>query len=311
LTYQMTAIAQRLLSGADQVAGAASQISNTSEALSSGATEQAASVQETSASGEELSATIGKNSENAKKSSEITTGSQQSAVKGKQVVEEMIQTIEKINQSNDQIGAQVESSNNEIAEIVKVINEIGNKTKVINEIVFQTKLLSFNASVEAARAGEHGKGFAVVAEEVGNLAQMSGNAAKEIFEMLESSTAKVDSIATNTRSKINPLISSGKTNTEKGTTVAKYCGEALDEIVKNVSSVNLIMQEISSASLEQSNGMKQINLALSQLDAVTQKNASISQQSASAAVELSAQAESLRNAVAELLIRVRGKSDQP
>jgi methyl-accepting chemotaxis protein len=75
---------------------------------------------------------------------------------------------------------QINYSNEQMSEIVKVIQEIETKTKVINDIVFQTKLLSFNASVEAARAGEQGKGFAVVAEEVGNLAQMSGNAAKEI-----------------------------------------------------------------------------------------------------------------------------------
>ena len=73
-----------------------------------------------------------------------------------------------------------------------LISEIGNKTKVINDIVFQTKLLSFNASVEAARAGEHGKGFSVVAEEVGNLAHMSGNSAKEITQLLESSINRVN-----------------------------------------------------------------------------------------------------------------------
>lgn len=102
----------------------------------------------------------------------------------------MIHSITEISESNDRIMSQVADGNRKISEIVQVISEIGNKTKVINDIVFQTKLLSFNASVEAARAGEHGKGFAVVAEEVGNLAQMSGNAAKEISDMLNGSVSR-------------------------------------------------------------------------------------------------------------------------
>lgn len=76
-------------------------------------------------------------------------------------------------------------SNKKITEITKVISEVAAKTQVINEIVFKTKLLSFNASVEAARAGDQGRGFSVVAEEVGNLAKMSGDAAKEISNITE------------------------------------------------------------------------------------------------------------------------------
>ena len=77
-------------------------------------------------------------------------------------------------------------------------------------IVFQTKLLSFNASVEAARAGEYGKGFSVVAEEVGNLAQMSGIAAKDISALLQSSVKKVEQIATESKTKIDRLVQNSK-----------------------------------------------------------------------------------------------------
>ncbi|MHA0111674.1 methyl-accepting chemotaxis protein, partial [Klebsiella pneumoniae] len=80
-----------------------------------------------------------------------------------------------------------EDANSQLQSISNIIGEISAKTNIINDIVFKTQLLSFNASIEAARAGQHGRGFAVVAEEVGNLAQMSGNAAKEIRALLEDS----------------------------------------------------------------------------------------------------------------------------
>jgi methyl-accepting chemotaxis protein len=198
----------------------------------------------------------------------------------------MINSMRDINESNAQIG-----------EIVKVIREIDSKTKVINDIVFQTKLLSFNASVEAARAGEHGKGFAVVAEEVGNLAAMSGGAAEEISSLLESSIQKVESIAGLTKTKV-----------EGGTVVAQDCGSVLDDIVKSVTSVTKMAGEISSACTEQSQGVQEITKAMNQLDQMTQQNAATSEEAASAAEELSAQAESLNSLVRTLTQAVEGGS---
>ena len=185
-------IAGVLSSNSDQVATASNQIAASSQELSQAATQQAASLQETSAAVEQLSSMVTKNAENAKNTASSSAQSQEKAGEGKEAVNRMMQSMDEINQSNDSIMDQINASNQQMAGIANVIKEIGNKTKVINDIVFQTKLLSFNASVEAARAGEHGKGFAVVAEEVGNLAQMSGNAAKEISDMLEDSIRKVE-----------------------------------------------------------------------------------------------------------------------
>ena len=271
-----------------QVTAAAQQIAASSEQLSQAATEQASSLEETASSIEEMNSMVQKNSENARKSSEVSTTSHGAASKGKEVVHEMIRAIEDINASNQQI-----------AEIVKVIGDIGNKTKVINDIVFQTKLLSFNASVEAARAGEHGKGFAVVAEEVGKLAQMSGNAAKEISTMLDGSMQKVEGIVNETKVKV-----------ETGTKIAQQCGEVLGDIVTNVSSVNQMVGEISTACQEQSQGVQEITKAMSQLDQVTQENASTSEEAASAAEELAAQADSLRSVVRTLIQTIRGGQDR-
>ncbi len=312
LTQSIGLTAESLSRGSDGVASAAQEIAATSHSLSSGATEQAAAIQETAASVQELTATAATSAENAKNSIQLASESQNSATEGKKVVGDMINAIGEINASNNDIMVQIQESNREISEITKVIVEIGNKTKVINDIVFQTKLLSFNASVEAARAGEHGKGFAVVAEEVGNLAQMSGNAAKEISALLEGSIDKVQSIVQNTQTKVEHLISSGKSKVEAGTVIAKRCGEVLDGLVSNVSQVSQMVGHISAATEEQARGADEISNAMNELNKVTQQNTAASEQSSSASGSLAKDAENLRNAVAELLSIVNGQqSPQP
>lgn len=308
LAQSLQTIAERLGNGSEQVAAAAKSISASGTELSSSTTEQAAALQETVSSVDEISAMVSKNADNAKKSQDISQRSQQTAARGKETVQEMMQAIDEISRSNDEITAQIETSNREISDIVKVISEIGSKTRVINDIVFQTKLLSFNASVEAARAGEHGKGFAVVAEEVGNLAQMSGNAAKEISQMLEGSIQRVEKIVTDTRTKVERLVVTGKSKVETGTNTAKRCGTVLEEIVTNVVEVNQMINEIATASHEQSQGVHEITKAMAQLDQVTQQNAAASQQSANASEQLSAQADELRGLVQNLRATVQGGS---
>jgi methyl-accepting chemotaxis protein len=288
LVRTLRAISTAIAESSGQVSSAAGQIASSSEELSQAATEQAASLEETAASIEEMSSMVNKNNENSRNSARATDESLGGTNKGKQAVEQMIRSMAEINESNSQI-----------AEIVKVIREIDSKTKVINDIVFQTKLLSFNASVEAARAGEHGKGFAVVAEEVGNLAQMSGSAAEEISSLLESSIQKVEGIVGQTRTKV-----------ENGTQTAQSCGAVLDEIVKSVTSVAKMAGEISTACNEQSQGVQEITKAMNQLDQVTQQNAATSEEAASAAEELSAQAESLNSLVNNLVQAVEGSAGQ-
>ncbi|MBC7429359.1 MAG: hypothetical protein H7336_12145 [Bacteriovorax sp.] len=201
---------------------------------------------------------------------------------------------------------QIDETNREIENIVKIINEIGTKTKVINDIVFQTKLLSFNASVEAARAGEQGKGFAVVAEEVGNLAAMSGAAALEITNMLDGSIKTVEGIVRDSKEKIGKLILDGKEKVETGSRVAHECEEVLNEIVSSVASVSKMITEISTASQEQAQGVHEMTKAIAQLDQVTQQNSANSAESANAAGILSNQAELLNSLVQKLVQTVEG-----
>lgn len=302
----LTAMAGQLSAAASEVASMSTEISSTSDSLAEGATEQSSALEETSASMEEMSAMVSRNSENALQSQNTSKDSLDTAERGKTVVQDMISSIERIDKSNADILSQIEESNRQISDIVKVIADIGQKTKVINDIVFQTKLLSFNASVEAARAGENGKGFAVVAEEVGKLAKMSGDAAADITQMLDSSIQKVETIVKNSTAKVDGLIKIGKREVEAGTEIAGKCGAILEEIVNSAKQVSQMVAEIATGSQEQSKGVQEINKAMVQLNQVTHQSSVSSQESASAAARLSKQAEILHGSVEALKHTLNG-----
>jgi methyl-accepting chemotaxis protein len=163
-------------------------------------------------------------------------------------------------------------------------DDIAKILKTIDEIAFQTNLLALNAAVEAARAGEAGAGFAVVAEEVRSLAQRSGRAAKE------------------TAVKIDGAISKSAHGVEISAKVARSLGE----ILAKVREVDALVTEVATASREQSQGIVQINTAVSQMDKITQGNAAAAEESSAAAHELNAQAEGMKAAVSELMQLVAG-----
>ncbi len=310
LAKKLSTLSSELKNASDCVSSAAQQIAASSEQLSAASIEQASSLEETSSSVYEMSSTVNKNAENVNTVSSNSEISQSSAHKGKEAVQNMIVAIADIAKSNELIMNQVNQGNREISEIVKVISEIGDKTKVINDIVFQTKLLSFNASVEAARAGENGKGFAVVAEEIGNLAHMSGSAAREISQLLDSSIVKVDSIVNQTKAKVENLICDGKTKIEQGIDVAHGCGAMLDEVVHSISSVTVMARDISQSTKDQAQGVSEITRAIAQINVATQQNSAGASQSAAAAEELSAQASMLKNAIGVLVETVDGQSQR-
>ena len=285
---------------------ASSSITTLSDSLARESTNQAASLQETVSAVEEIASMIERNPEHSNQVAQNSSASKETAEKGKAAVNEMISSMEQISDGNAKMSMQIEESNRKISEIVSMISEIGQKTKIINDIVFQTKLLSFNASVEAARAGEHGKGFSVVAEEVGNLAQMSGNAAKEISVLLDNSMKNVKEIVAETKSEISKLSAEGIERVEKGVKIANLCGNMLDQIVENISGVVVTANDIASASQEQSNGIREISKAMAHLDMVTQTNATTSQNTANAAKEINNQAESMRSAVNVLAETILG-----
>lgn len=307
VTAKLREIGSLLNVSNDKISGASHQSAASAIELREAATEQAASLQETMASTEEISAMVNQNAESANKVKTTVDVNQKEAEEGSRRVNEVLDSISEIKRTNEEILDQMETSNKEFGNIVKIIAEIGEKTNVINEIVFQTKLLSFNASVEAARAGEHGKGFAVVAEEVGNLAQMSGNAAKQITEMLTNSIKEVNDIVEKTTEKVDKLVEVGKDKISMGLSTAQKCREVLDKITENARSISSMIAEITHASKEQAQGIQEINKAISQLDQVTQQNSSVAQQSSHQAEGLKLEAEHLTEAVATLMVFVEGR----
>lgn len=193
----------------------------------------------------------------------------------------IIQNAENAREANGMADASTRMADNGgklVAEAVNAINEISHSSKkifeiinVINEISFQTNLLALNAAVEAARAGESGRGFAVVAGEVRNLAQRSGSAAKEIEKLIKESLDKID------------------TGTEK----ANKSGHALNEIITSVKGVGGMIAEIATGSQQQKEGITQINVAISEMDSMTQRNAALVEETAAASEEMANQSQEL------------------
>ena len=310
-TAKLTRVNAGLVQATDETRQAADAISTTSSELASAVTEQAAAVQETAASVEEMNAMVRKSAENAEQSRRVAASSQDAAGRSRAAVQSMIGAMDEINASNSEVAHQVEESNRQLVEITRVINEIGGKTKVINEIVFQTKLLSFNASVEAARAGEHGKGFAVVAEEVGNLAQMSGKAAREISDMLDGSIRRVEQIVSDTKTRVEQAVRSGRARVETGVGLARQCDVALEEVVQNVTSVGAMVGEISNATAETSAGLAEITKAINQIDQVTHANSSASRSTAEEAERIAERVSTLAHNTQELRQIVQGSAASP
>ena len=168
-------------------------------------------------------------------------------------------------------------SSRKVAEIISVIEGIA----------FQTNILALNAAVEAARAGEQGRGFAVVASEVRNLAQRSGTAAKEIKDLIGTSVARV----------------------EEGSALVNEAGATMKEAMVSVERVTDIMGEIEAAAREQSDGIEQVNKAITQIDEVTQHNAALVEEAAASAKSLEEQAAILRDAVSVFRLNASERSN--
>jgi methyl-accepting chemotaxis protein len=252
--------------GSSNVSNAAGDLYSNSVNLSTMVNKQATAVQQMASSVVEISEMSKKSADQAYSSTKKSSEGARTAKKGQQVVDDMLNSIKDISTDNTDVMNQIRESNKQISDISAIILEISEKTKVINDIVFQTKLLSFNASVEAARAGEQGKGFAVVAEEVGNLAQMSGKAAGEISQMLDKSVSKVNEIVADSEKKISVLLEGSKRRIDTGIDTSTRCGEVFSEVITIIEEVNSYVNDIATASNEQSVAVGQMNDAIHEID---------------------------------------------
>ena len=210
--------------------------------------------------------------ETAASMEQLTSTVQQNADNAKQAKQLAIDAREQATQGGQIVNGTITAMSAINHSSQKVANIIG----VIDEIAFQTNLLALNAAVEAARAGDKGRGFAVVATEVRNLAQRSATAAKEIKELIRDSVRKV----------------------EQGTQLVTQSGQTLEELVAVVKNVSDHIAEIAAASQEQSAGINQINKAITQMDEMTQQNATLVNKMAATSQSLATQAQHLIQQVA-------------
>ena len=243
----------RLASTFSQVQQNVVQIGNESDDIASGNSEISARIDEQAAALQQTAASMEQLSGTVRQNADNAHQANQLATTASTVAQRGGEVVGEVVNTMQEIS----TSSSKIAEIVGVIDSIA----------FQTNILALNAAVEAARAGEQGRGFAVVASEVRSLAQRSAQAAREITDLIEDSGQKV----------------------KEGSGQVERAGATMHEIVDSVKRVTDIMGEISAATIEQSSGLDQINLAVNQLDATTLQNAEMITKSAQAAADMNEQ----------------------
>lgn len=306
LSNNLAHINKSMLEGIDSISNLSQGITKSSLSLAAAADEQAASVQETSASMNEIEAMIKRNDDDAQGSVEIAKKTVSELEKAVQSISQITKALGTITNSNSQLKSQIHESNEKFSNIATIIRQIGEKTNVINDIVFQTKLLSFNASVEAARAGEHGKGFAVVAEEVGNLAQMSGKASTEIYQMLESSIKTVETAVENQKNEINSLLANSESSIKSGVNLGSDLELFLTNLLPLIEDLKNRVDQISQASSEQLKGVSEVGIAIEQVNDAARNTSEISNESSNVAVELNTNLENFSQIVETLKKIVEG-----
>ena len=237
-------------------------ISTASKQIAAGNSDLSQRTEEQASSLEETASSMEELTSTVKQNTENAKQANQLAISASDVASKGGEVVSKVVVTMDSIN----ESSRKIVDIISVIDGIA----------FQTNILALNAAVEAARAGEQGRGFAVVAGEVRNLAQRSAAAAKEIKTLIGDSVEKV----------------------EGGSKLVAQAGQTMEEIVTSIRRVTDIMSEITAASVEQSQGIEQVNTAITQMDEVTQQNAALVEEAAAAAESMEEQAQNLSASVA-------------
>ena len=240
------------------------EVVGSSESIRNGATEISQASDDLSRRTESQAATL----EQTAAALEEMTSSVTSAAEGARSVEVIVNEAK---QQAEESGEVVQSAVSAMTEIEGSARHISQIISVIDDIAFQTNLLALNAGVEAARAGDAGRGFAVVASEVRILAQRSSDAATEIKTLIDDSTKQVD----------------------RGVILVGKAGEALSTIVERVGNISHLVSEMAVGSADQSTGLAEINIGVSQLDQVTQQNAAMVEEATAASHILNSDATKL------------------
>ncbi|MCL6707022.1 methyl-accepting chemotaxis protein [Pseudomonas sp. R2.Fl] len=248
-----------ITASADTIRGGSSDLKAASENLAQRTERQASSLEEAAAALGEMTGSVNDTLKRCETAVQVAAEALLGAKSSSTVVNEAIVAMERI-----------ESSSSKIRQIIDVIDQIA----------FQTNLLALNAGVEAARAGEAGKGFAVVAQEVRELAQRSSGAARDISQLINTST----------------------TDVEGGVALVLKTGESLHLIEANIVSINDHIGAIADASRDQSTRLTEINSSVNDLDHVTQQNAAMVEETTAAAFALASEADGLTQQVSHFAI---------
>jgi methyl-accepting chemotaxis protein len=250
---------QVIIGNADGIRSGSAEITTASDDLARRTEQQAAGLEQTAAALEEITVTVKKTADGAQEARQVVAAAKIDAEQGGDVVGKAVTAM-----------GQIESSAQQISQIIGVIDEIA----------FQTNLLALNAGVEAARAGEAGRGFAVVASEVRALAQRSAEAAKEIKTLISASTEQVGA----------------------GVDLVGQTGKALVRILEQVSRINEVVNEIAASAREQATGLDEVNVAVNQMDQVTQQNAAMVEESTAASHALAREADALTQLIGQFQV---------
>ena len=244
----------------DGIHAQAASIAHGNHNLSTRTETQASALEHSASSMEELSTSVQQNADSARQAYDLASNASQVAEQGGALMAQVVSHMQSIAQSSKRI-----------AHIVGVIDSIA----------FQTNILALNAAVEAARAGEQGRGFAVVASEVRALAGRSGEAAREIRQLIAESSERVT----------------------HGVGRVETAGTTMQEIVTSVQRVTNLIQSIAAASEEQARGLSSVTQATSQMEGVTQQNAALVEEVAAAAANLEQEAQRLRGLMEAFQLR--------
>ena len=244
------------------------QVNSSSQKISSAAQELANGNADLSRRTEAQAASLEETASSMEEMASTIKSSTSHSVEGNNMMKESMESIKNA-------GAIIVETTKSIEEVNEDSEKIKNITKVIEDIAFQTNILALNAAVEAARAGEQGKGFAVVASEVRNLAQNSQTSAKDITNLINIIYEKISKSA------------------EK----AKESQQIFEDLEKKLEETSNIMRDITETAIEQQSGVDQVNIAVSQMDSVTQQNAALVEQSTAAADSLLNEARELEEAM--------------
>lgn len=255
----LRASAQRVDTGSDEIRAASDDLATRNE-------QQAASLEETAASMRQVTELVKKSAENARVAQESMLTTHRQATNGGEVVSRAVSAM-----------ASIESSSQEITQIIDVIDGIA----------FQTNLLALNAGVEAARAGDAGKGFAVVANEVRALAQRSAEAARDIKQLISTSTSHVG----------------------EGVTLVGETGTLLEAIVEQIGNVTTQVDDIATMATSQANNLEQVNNSVGAMDQMTQRNAAMVEETTAAARSLADEAKRLEQMVGQFRINAENVHD--